>query len=517
MKFILAKPKKTLPSCDLLMFGLFKAPEAGKPKKGSKAAPGPFIEASLLKGLEKEASGHLLDSAIQEGFAAKEGQSFVTSTLGQLNARSIALYGLGLAHDQTIDLFRRFAGDTYKLAQKKRAKSLAIMVPEQTTVPMFDVVQAIAEGIRLSAYSFAEYQTKDKAENYLQDVEIYLPEDETPAFKTALGHAENLANSVCLARDLINNGAAEVTPEHIAKRATEEGAKAGLEVEVFDEKMLKKERMNLLLGVARAAEKIAPPRMVRLLYKPKEAAKGSKRVIALIGKGVTFDTGGLDLKTTDGMLDMKNDMSGAAAVLGAMLAIGKLKPKVCVVGYLGCVENAIGPHAYHPGDILRSRHGLSIEINNTDAEGRLVLADVMSYAQDRDHPDTIIDVATLTGACMVALGAKTAGMFTNDDSLGEAIRLSGKSVGESYWRLPLLAELKDSLKSNLADMKNTGDRYGGAITAALFLQEFIGEGVKWAHLDIAGPALNTKSHPYLPMGGVGFAIRTLVDFVMSQK
>jgi len=204
-------------------------------------------------------------------------------------------------------------------------------------------------------------------------------------------------------------------------------------------------------------------------------------------------------------------------VLGTMHAIAKLAPNVNVVGYLGCVENGIGPHAYHPGDILISRKGLSVEIGNTDAEGRLVLADTIDYAQERDRPDTLIDIATLTGACMVALGTKTAGIFSNDDDLCTAICQSGKSVGESFWRLPLLPEMRDIIKSPIADIKNIGERWGGAISAAVFLEEFIHPDVKWAHLDIAGPATNSKNHSYLPTGGTGFAIRTLVNYIMGQK
>lgn len=520
MKFILAKRTKTVPRCDLLLIGVFAAPIDAKKAsaKGKKNETSALTETPELKAINEEVSKHLLSSASKEGFQAREAQVYSTGTLGQTPAQAVALYGLGPDKDQSLDLFRRLGGDAYKIAHRKRAQKLAIIVPGQTTLPLFDVIQAIAEGISLSAYSFNQYLTKDKVENFLNDVELYLPEDSlSSSYKTALTRAEEVTKAVTLARDLINEGAAEVTPERIARQAEHAAEDAGINIEILDEKMLKKERMNLLLAVANAAQKTTPPRVIRLHYKPKDKAKGNKKVIVLVGKGVTFDTGGLDLKTTDGMLDMKNDMSGAAAVLGAMIALGKLKPQVEVIGYLGCVENAIGPLAYHPGDILRSRQGLTVEINNTDAEGRLVLADVMSYAQDRDKPDTMIDVATLTGACMVALGTKTAGLFANDDALADAIQRSGKSVGESFWRLPLLGELKDSLKSNIADLKNTGDRYGGSITAALFLQDFVHEGVKWAHLDIAGPAINTKAHAYLPNGGTGFAIRTLVDLVMSQK
>lgn len=515
VKFILVKRGKSIPQTDLFMAAIFASDkESKKTAPKTKKAESSPTETFGLTMLNNTMGKHLFASASKEGFLAKEAQGFCTHTLGQAPAQTIALYGLGPVKNQNLEIFRRFGGEAQKLAQNKRAAKLAISVPEQTTLPLFDVIQALVEGIKLSAYSFDRYLSKEKAEKYLKEVEIYLPEDQIPAsYKTAITRAEDITKAVIEARDLINEGAGEVTPELIAKQAEKGAKEAGITIEIFDEKMLKKERMNLLLAVANAAQKTAPPRVIRLHYKP----KGSKKVVVLVGKGVTFDTGGLDIKTADGMLDMKNDMSGAAAVFGTMMALGKLKPQVEVIGYLGCVENSIGPHAYHPGDIFRSRQGLTIEINNTDAEGRLVLADVIDYAEERDNPDILIDLATLTGACLIALGGRTAGLFSNDDTLAQGIETSAKSTGESFWRLPLLSELKDQLKSNHADMKNTGERYGGAITGALFLQEFIKEGVKWAHLDIAGPALNSKAHPYLPMGGTGFAIRTLVDFIMSQK
>jgi leucyl aminopeptidase len=515
MKIFLPKPAKATTESDLLIAGAFKTKPDDK-KASAKAKPknSVFEACKTIKELDTQIAGYLISSACEEGFKADEGQVFSTSSLGKSKAKAIALLGLGDHHTQSVDLFRRSGGEAYKLAQKKRAKKLSYVIPEKTTVPLFDVVQALAEGIRLASYTFNRYHTKDKKENYVKEIEIHLPEDPTAEQKLALTRAHEIAESVCLARDLINEGPMELNPEAFAKHAAEVAKECDLEIDILDEKKLKKEKMNLMLAVGSAAQNISPPRLIRLHYKPK---KPSKRVIALVGKGVTFDSGGLDIKPADGMLDMKVDMSGAAAVLGAMRAIAKLEANIEVVGYMGCVENGVGPHAYHPGDILVSRKGTTVEIGNTDAEGRLVLADCMDYAQERDKPDTIIDVATLTGACMVALGTKTAGIFSNDDALCDAICQSGKAVGESYWRLPLLPELKDAIKSPVADIKNIGERWGGSITAALFLEEFVKGGVKWAHLDIAGPATNSKAHPYLSNGGSGFAVRTLVDYLMGQK
>lgn len=510
MKISLAKPFKLTHECDLLVLGAFKSKTDGKKKDKIE----PFAICKTIKEIDQLCDQSLVSQAHDEGFLADENQAFITATLGKSKAKTVALLGLGDHHAQTIDLFRRSGGEVYKIAQRKRAKKVSYVIPEKTTIPLFDVVQAIAEGIKLSSYSFIRYHTKDKKENHVKEIEIHLLEDPSAEHKSALARALDIAESVIVARNLINEGPLEINPDSFAKHAEEIAKECGLSIDVLDEKKLKKERMSLMLAVGSAAKESAPARLVRLHYKPK---KSSKRMIALVGKGVTFDSGGLDIKPADGMLEMKVDMSGAAAVLGTMRAIAKLEPHVEVVGYMGLVENGIGPHAYHPGDIIVSRKGTTVEIGNTDAEGRLVLADCFDYAQETDKPDTLIDIATLTGACMVALGPKTAGLFTNDDSLSNALCQSGKTVGESFWRMPLLPELKDMLKSPIADMKNIGERWGGAITAALFLEEFIKPHVKWAHLDIAGPATNNKAHSYLSIGGVGFSIRTLVDFILSQK
>lgn len=514
MKFTLPKPGKKATSCDLLIAGAFKSKADIKKVPVTNAKSPLFDICTTIKQLDKQISGYLIEAANEEGFSADEGQSYITNTLGQTEAKSIALLGLGDPHQQNIDLFRRAGGEAYKLAQKKRSKKIAFIVPKKTTVALFDVLQALTEGIQLASYQFDRYHTKDKKQNYVKEVEFHLPSDPTAEQKAALVRAQDIARAVATARDLINEGPMELNPEKFAKHASDLAKEFSLNIDILDEKKLKKEKMNLMLAVASAAQSISPPRLVRLLYQPK---KPNMRKIALIGKGVTFDSGGLDIKTAEGMLDMKIDMSGAAAVLGTMCAIAKLQPRVEVVGYMACVENGVGPHAYHPGDILVSRKGITVEIGNTDAEGRLVLADAINYAIDRDKPDTIIDVATLTGACMIALGLKTAGLFANDDALCESLIAAGRAAGESFWRMPLNPALKEVIKSSLADIKNVGDRYGGSITAALFLEEFIEKGIKWAHLDIAGPATNSKPHAYLPIGGVGFGIRTITEFLMAEN
>lgn len=508
MKITLPKTNKAALENDLLILGIFKA----KTDEKKATLKGVLFEDKPIKELDKVLAGFLVDAAHHEGFAADDGQNFITATLGQAKAHSIALLGLGKEADQTVDLFRRFGGEAFKIAQKKRAKKVSLMLPKGVSVPLFDVVKAITEGLHLAHYRFDRYLTRDKKDHYIKEIEFLLPEQPSAEHKTALGQGEAIAAAVCRARDLINEGPMVMNPAQFADVAEKVAQESGLKVDILDEKKLRKENMNLMLAVGSASQSVAAPRLIRLHYQPK---KNSKIKVVLAGKGVTFDSGGLDIKPADGMLDMKVDMSGAAAVLGCMQAIAYLEPKVEVFGYMACVENGVGPHAYHPGDIITSRKGITVEINNTDAEGRLVLADAINYATEHDKPDVIIDIATLTGACMVALGVKTAGLFANDDELAHALKQSGKTVGEDFWRLPINNALKEVLKSPIADIKNCGDRYGGSITATLFLSEFIEKGIKWAHLDIAGPATNNKPHAYLPTGGVGFGVRTLVDYLMS--
>jgi leucyl aminopeptidase len=368
-----------------------------------------------------------------------------------------------------------------------------------------------AEGAQLAAYKFSKYLTKDKPNPSLDEVELAVPG--RARHDEALKRARAVVDGVVMARDLVNEPAGSLTPVDFAQRAEDAGKKYGFKVVVLDEKDLAKERMGLMLAVSAAAMPYHPCRLVRLEYRP---SKKAKKHIALVGKGLTFDTGGLDIKPADGMLDMKVDMSGAAAVLGAMIAIAQIKPRVAVTGYLGCVENGIGGNAYHPGDVLTSRKGLTVEINNTDAEGRLVLADCIDLAISEQKPDVLIDLATLTGACMVALGPTTAGIFSDDETLAEDIRTIGKRCGEDFWRLPLNDALFDQLKSNIADMKNTGLRYGGAITAAIFLKQFVDGRTTWAHLDIAGPADTDREWDYIAKGGAGFGVRTLVGLIDPQ-
>lgn len=466
-----------------------------------------------IKELDKLCNNNLLSLAQSEGFDGGLNQVFTTNVFNG-DLKSVTLLGLGSSLKHTLDDIRQAAGKIFKIANKKKYSKVCVTLPIKIELATFDLVQAIAEGMILSSYSFDKYKIKDeeKGNLFVKEVEILINESVDNNLKKAISRAEIIAQSILHARELINEPPIVLNPVYFAQEAQKIAQKTGLKIEILDEKALKKENMGLMLAVGQGTLDFAPPRLIKLSYTPDKA---SKKTVALVGKGVTFDSGGLDIKPADGMLDMKVDMSGAAAVLSVMNAAAQLKLNLNLVGYLACVENAVDSKSYHPGDIFKSRKGLHVEISNTDAEGRLVLADAITYAQDKDNPDILIDIATLTGACMVALGIKRAGLYSNDENLAKDLLELEKNTGEKFWRMPLDQELLSGLKTPNADYKNCADRWGGSITAALFLQLFINQNVKWAHLDIAGPATNSKDHAYLSKGGTGFAIKTLVEYLSS--
>jgi leucyl aminopeptidase len=419
------------------------------------------------------------------------------------------LVGSGSESKATLNTDKAFGATAARKAASVRAKSL-VLVPAPSEQAAAGRVEAMLTGVRLSGYRFDRYRTKDQKDvpPKLADVTIALKAAKD--FPAAEERSKRLAHAVSFARDLINEPANVIYPESFAKEARRVAKENGLEITVLEPKDLEKEKFGMLLAVGRGSAHT--PRVVHLVYKPKK--KSGKR-IALIGKGVTFDSGGLSLKPAGSMEDMKIDMSGGAAVLGAMSVLGAFDIEHEVHGFVGLVENMPSSNSYRPGDVIISRKGTSVEVNNTDAEGRLVLGDVIDYCKTTIDPHAMIDLATLTGACMVALGPTTAGLFSNSDVLATAISESAKLVGEDFWRLPLNDALKEQLRSDVADMKNTGDRMGGAITGALFLKEFAGD-TPWAHLDIAGPASSSKDKGILTKGGVGFGIATLIATLLRD-
>lgn len=459
--------------------------------------------------LDTRTGGRLSAIASEEGFTFDAGKSLLVHTPDQPFKR-VLVVGLGKAKDLDPHELRRFGSAALEEAERRQLPSAALVAPSERDATA--TVFSMALGAWLGAYRYSEWLTDPKDnKRYVESVSIVVPGGDLAALAPASAQAGRAAEAVAMARDLVNAPPVAMTPEHLANAAQAIAEAEGLECIIFDEAEIRARKMNLLAAVGGGSA--AGPRFIHLTYRP-EGADASTPQVALVGKGLTYDAGGYNIKPTGALEDMKIDMAGAAAVLGCMKAIKSRGVKVIVHGIVPSAENLVSHNAYKPGDIIRSHNGKTVEIMNTDAEGRLILADALSYAE-KLGAKKIVDLATLTGACMVALGPFTAGLFANDDAWRAAIEQASKRAGEDLWALPLNKKLKSMLKSPIADMKNIGERWGGAITGALFLQEFIGEAT-WAHLDIAGPASNDKPEPGIPRGGTGFGVLTLLELVSAE-
>jgi leucyl aminopeptidase len=388
-----------------------------------------------------------------------------------------------------------------KMLSGKPCKRIAAALPEG--VLSMDVVLRASIGAFFQGTSSAGIRKSQNERTPPEEICFSIPSIDK-SVQDSVRLAVSQGRGTNLARELVNTPPCDLYPETFAERASLVAANAGLDVQVFDEQQLADEQMNALLAVARGSDR--PPRLVVLRH----TKGGSKPTLALVGKGVTFDSGGLSLKTTDQMVDMKCDMAGAAAVLGAMQAIGELQLPVNVLGVMALVENMPSGKAMKLGDVLKARNGKTIEVLNTDAEGRLILADALAYAVDC-KASHLVDLATLTGACMVALGNDVAGAMSNNDAWCQKVLAASQAAGERAWQLPMFPFYRDMIKSDIADMKNTGgSRYAGAISAAKLLEEFVGD-MPWVHLDIAGPAWAEKENATREAGGTGCFVRTLVE------
>lgn len=459
--------------------------------------------------LDKAASGALVRAAQEQAFAGKAKQQFIFVAAQGRTSRRIALVGLGAARDLTAESLVRLGGVSARIAQSVQAKTLCIVAPDASG-PEAAQVHNIARGCVLGGYRYTAYKSEAPKKPTLAKVVLHAAAK--AANQTQAHAAQAIAEGTLLARELVNEPPNVLYPETFAKRAQTLGKKAGVKVRVLEPKELKRRGMALLLAVGQGS--VRPPRLVHLSYKGPKAPKGQKPV-TLVGKGITFDSGGLCIKTCDGMGTMKMDMGGAATVLATLITAARLKLPIEVHGVLALAENMPAGNAFRCGDVLRSAQGITVEINNTDAEGRLVLADALHFAKTDTKPGCIVDLATLTGACMVALGPHTVGMFSNSDAVAAQLKAASEGCGEDFWRLPLTRALRSQLNSDVADMRNTGDRYGGAITAALFLQAFVGT-TPWAHLDIAGPAWTGDDQGSSSKGGTGVGVATLVAFLQTQ-
>jgi len=471
---------------------------------------GSFVDHETFRALDKSLNGALQDAVTDEQFNGQKGQFLIFNPLGQIDAKRVILAGAG-PDSPTPNSARSLCAAAVRRAAKTAKTSVSLALVTDTKISP-DCVEAAAEGVCLASYRFDKYLNASKSDppvatpNHLATVSFHIdgPDD---SFAAQLVRAPATAAAVRHARDLVNEPAEVMTPRKMSEIAKELAHEAGLECTILDEDQCRSENMNLFLAVSKGS--VEPPRFVHLAYKP---ALAKKRLV-LVGKGVTFDSGGHSLKPSDGMLEMKADMAGSAAVVAVMKAIAAEAPPVEVHALTALTENMISGSAYRLGDVFRGRSGTTVEINNTDAEGRLTLADALSYAEDL-KPDIIIDFATLTGACMVALGPYTAGVMSNNPEAAEAWMEAAKTTGESMWQLPLNPDLKEQLKSDIADLKNTGTRWGGALTAGLFLKEFVKQ-TPWIHVDIAGPATASKDRGHTTKGGTGFAVPTILAYVRA--
>jgi leucyl aminopeptidase len=448
--------------------------------------------------------GLLRRTAADERFRAKPGQSLMVHTHGDLPARRVALIGTGPAAEASGRALRLAAGSAVRMGVSVGAPQVGFTWTGKGGVAG---VEAAAEGARLGAYRFDRYLTDDRRQTTTPaSFTLYPPGTGDPAeIQSALARAQAAARAVSRARDLVNEPAGVMTPSRLADLASGWGRDGGLEVEVLDRAACAKLGMGLFLAVAQGSSE--EPRFIHLAWKP----AGARRRVVLVGKGVTFDSGGLSIKTNEGMLDMKTDMAGAAAVLSAIVAAAEQKLPIEVHALAACTENMPSGSSYKLGDVLRSFDGKTVEINNTDAEGRLTLADALTFGL-RLRPDAVLDFATLTGACIVALGPHTAGVMGNDEALATEFLAAAEQAGEEMWRLPLPPRLAEQLKSEIADLKNTGERWGGALTAGLFLKEFVGN-VPWVHVDIAGPSSASKEQGHIGKGGTGFGVLSILNYL----
>ncbi|MEE1819304.1 leucyl aminopeptidase [Streptomyces sp. NPDC004288] len=469
----------------------------GVAKSGKTLVAAPGAEA-----VDKAFDGRLAAVLETLGASGAEGEATKLPSPAGLKAPVVLAVGLGAAPEDgesfDAETLRRAAGTAARTltGSKKAAFALPILAAEDAA--------AIAEGALLGAYAYTAYQDAAGAKKPLAEVALLGAKPRDKAFKAAAERAQAVAEEINRARDLINQPPNDLTPAAFAAAAQAAGKEHGLKVQILDEKALAKGGYGGILGVGVGS--VNPPRLVRIAYTHPKAEK----TLALVGKGITYDSGGISLKPAGHNETMKCDMSGAAAVFSSVVAAARLGLEVNVTGWLALAENMPSGSATRPGDVLRMYSGKTVEVLNTDAEGRLVLADALTRASE-EHPDAIVDVATLTGAMVLALGNRTFGIMANDDDYRTAIHEIADEVGEQSWPMPLPADLRKGMDSPTADIANMGERMGGGLVAGLFLQEFVGEGITWAHLDIAGPAFHEGApYGYTPKGGTGSSVRTLV-------
>jgi leucyl aminopeptidase len=466
-----------------------------------------------LKELDDRAGGVISELLGTDEMRGRQGDMVYIHHPGQIRARRLLLIGAGKREDFSFDTVRKITGSAARFLRSKGARSMAVL--RRSQLELERSAQAAVEGALIGLFEPDMYKTEHKEERQIDDLILVAA---APASNDALARGVErgriIGEAVNLGRELSNEPSSTLTPTELAERARETAARYGLDIDILDEARMKELSMGALLGVARGSDE--PAKMIVLRYTPEgaEPMGNDADVIAIVGKGITFDTGGISIKPAENMEKMKYDMSGAAAALAAMRAIAQLKPRVNVIGLMPATENMPSGRAYKPGDVLRAMSGKTIEVINTDAEGRLILADGITYAR-KLGATKIIDLATLTGACAIALGTINAAILGNDQQFIDEVRRAASEVGERLWQLPMDEEYRDMIKSDIADIKNSAGRYAGTITAAYFLREFADD-VPWVHLDIAGTAWESERKSYMSKGPTGIGIRTLVNYVCNH-
>lgn len=479
-------------TCDLLVVGMYEKTE-------------------VLSGVAAsvdEALGELIAEYVikKDKFEAKFGTTYLLQTYGKIPANKVLVVGLGEKDKFTSNKLRELSAKIVKKASIIKAKKVCIDLGKLEFEASLSG-QVVAEGALIGEYSFDKYKSEKSKKEETKLEEFILVEKDSEKFaklKTGVEKGEKIANAMTFGRDLANEPAQYATPTKLAEIAKRI---EGIKTKIYEKDDIERMEMGAFLAVGKGS--CEDPKFIHMKYQP----ANPKRKIAIIGKGITFDSGGLDIKPAASMLTMKDDMSGAACVLAVMNTLKHFNPNVEVHGIIATCENMPGCAAYKPGDILTAKNKKTIEVDNTDAEGRLTLADALCYACELGV-DEVIDIATLTGACMVALGTHAAGIMGNNQELIDKLVKTGEDNGERFWQLPMFEEYKDGLKSDVADMRNTGGRWGGASAAGVFLQEFVKD-VAWAHLDIAGVAFLEKPQKELGKGATGVGVRTLINYILS--
>ncbi|HEV7683360.1 MAG TPA: leucyl aminopeptidase [Pyrinomonadaceae bacterium] len=462
----------------------------------------------FLKDLDALTGGVIRSVIDSEELKGKESESVYLHLVGntEIKAQRVLLVGVGERGDYTAAQASQMAGTAVRALREKNAKSIAIVPRLEGDAE--DIAAAVVEGSFMALFDPDKYRTKEKEVREISKLVVVMDGDES-ALKRGIERGRIVGESVNFTRDLANEPGAYMTPTNMAERAREVATEFGLSIDVLDEARMEQEGMGSLLSVSHGSDE--PAKLIILKYIPANATEEGGDLLAFVGKGITFDSGGISLKPGENMELMKYDMTGGATVMGAMRAIAQLKPSIPVLGVIPCSENLPSGKATKPGDVVRAMTGKTIEVINTDAEGRLVLADAIAYAK-KLGATTVVDIATLTGAVIIALGdVNTAVIGTDQELIGEIIA-AGKEAGEKFWQLPLDKEYTKQIKSDIADIRNVGGRKAGSITAAAFLKEFA-DGISWAHLDIAGTAWGEEAKPFRAKGPTGVAVRTFVRIV----